>query len=236
MGFLDNSTNNIIVDAVLTDAGREALSKGDGSFQIVKFGFGDDEVDYTLIKKFGRTVGKQKIELNTPIFEAQTNENQALKHMLVTYSDPLIYRLPGLGLTSVAGSTTVSSNGNTTVEFQQTISGELSISGDAQDTVFLVTMDSKFLYLSNGGDSELLAAERHKSSDGFKTYQVSASGTRNSQQGAILSLNIRAKALSQNTFTYYGDTANKSQITTTVSVQGLKSGVRKDISMVVTQT
>ena len=63
MGFLDNSTNNIIVDAVLTDFGRELLARNDGSFSIVKFAFGDDEVDYTLIEKFGRTVGKQKIEL-----------------------------------------------------------------------------------------------------------------------------------------------------------------------------
>ena len=37
MGFLDNSTNNIIVDAVLTDYGRELLSRNDGSFSIVKF-------------------------------------------------------------------------------------------------------------------------------------------------------------------------------------------------------
>ena len=72
MGFLDNSTNNVIVDAVLTDYGRELLAQNDGSFSIVKFAFGDDEVDYSTIKKFGRTVGKEKIEKNTPVFEAQT--------------------------------------------------------------------------------------------------------------------------------------------------------------------
>ena len=36
MGFLDHSTNNIILDAVLTDAGREALARNDGSFEIIK--------------------------------------------------------------------------------------------------------------------------------------------------------------------------------------------------------
>ena len=46
MGFLDHSTNNIIVDAVLTDLGRLRLSQNDGSFSIVKFALGDDEVDY----------------------------------------------------------------------------------------------------------------------------------------------------------------------------------------------
>ena len=64
MGFLDNSTNNIIVDAVLTDYGRELLARNDGSFSVVKFAMGDDEVDYTIIRKFGRTVGKEKIEKN----------------------------------------------------------------------------------------------------------------------------------------------------------------------------
>ena len=62
MGFLDNSTNNIILDAVLTDLGRQALAKNDGSFSIFKFAFSDEEVDYGHIVNFGRTVGKEKIE------------------------------------------------------------------------------------------------------------------------------------------------------------------------------
>ena len=72
MGFLDHSTNNIIIDDVLTDKGRERLAKNNGTFRISHYSFGDDEVDYTIIKKFGRTVGKEKIEKNTPVFEAQT--------------------------------------------------------------------------------------------------------------------------------------------------------------------
>ena len=43
MGFLDNS-GDIILDAVLTDTGRMRLAKGDGSFKIVKFALGDDEI------------------------------------------------------------------------------------------------------------------------------------------------------------------------------------------------
>ena len=45
MGFLDNS-GDIILDAVLTDAGRERLARGDGSFKVVKFALGDDEINY----------------------------------------------------------------------------------------------------------------------------------------------------------------------------------------------
>lgn len=83
MGFLDNSTNNIILDTVLTDYGRQQLAAADSSFKITQYSFADDEVDYRLIKKYGRTVGKEKIEKNTPIFEALTNPSIALKYKLV---------------------------------------------------------------------------------------------------------------------------------------------------------
>lgn len=96
MGFLDHSTNNIIVDAVLTDLGRMRLSQNDSSFQIVKFAFGDDEIDYSIIKKFGLTVGREKIEKNTPIFEAQTNSNYALKHKLISQSNQAAMHIPVL--------------------------------------------------------------------------------------------------------------------------------------------
>ena len=45
MGFLDNS-GDIILDAVLTDLGRKRMAEGE--FRIVKFSFGDDEIDYSL--------------------------------------------------------------------------------------------------------------------------------------------------------------------------------------------
>ena len=45
MAFLDNS-GDIILDAVLTDAGRQRMAKGD--FSIVKFDLADDEINYEL--------------------------------------------------------------------------------------------------------------------------------------------------------------------------------------------
>ena len=88
MGFLDHSTNNIIIDAVLTDKGRQLLARNDGSFSITRFSFGDDEVDYSIIQKFGRTVGKEKIEKNTPVFEAQTNSDLGLKFRMMSVANP----------------------------------------------------------------------------------------------------------------------------------------------------
>lgn len=103
MGFLDHSTNNIIVDAVLTDRGREKLAQGNKVSEfIVYYGFADDEIDYTLVKKYGTIVGKEKIEKNTPIFEASTDSDTAVRYMLSTSSNPLVAQ-PTLELVSTQG-------------------------------------------------------------------------------------------------------------------------------------
>ena len=86
MGFLDHSTNNIIIDAVLTDKGRQILASQNG-FVITKFALGDGEVDYTIIQQYGRTVGKEKIEKNTPVFEGLTNPQLALPYRKVSLSN-----------------------------------------------------------------------------------------------------------------------------------------------------
>jgi len=85
MGFLDHTTNNIIVDAVLTDKGRQKLASASG-LNIKTYAFADTEVDYTLLKKYGEIVGKEKIEKNTPIFEANTGDSIGSRHSLLTDS------------------------------------------------------------------------------------------------------------------------------------------------------
>jgi hypothetical protein len=102
MGFLDHSSNNIILDAVLTDVGRQFLARNDGSFSIHKFALGDDEVNYGIISKYGRTVGKEKIEKNTPVFEALTNQGHSQKYRLISISNPNLLRLPSLSLSGDA--------------------------------------------------------------------------------------------------------------------------------------
>ena len=57
MAFLDN-TGDIILDAVLTDEGRKRLAQGDGSFRIVKFALGDDEIDYSLYRNNNNSAGR----------------------------------------------------------------------------------------------------------------------------------------------------------------------------------
>ncbi len=86
MGYLDNS-GDILLDAVLTDAGRARLAKGDGSFRIVKFALGDDEIDYSLYQVNANTGYEDLRILKLPIFEAFTNNTSTLNSKLLTYSN-----------------------------------------------------------------------------------------------------------------------------------------------------
>ena len=85
MGYLDNSS--ITVDAILTRRGRELLSSAGGAgFQITQFALGDDEIDYSLYNENhpdGSEYYGEAIE-NLPIIEAFPDENNIMRHKLVT--------------------------------------------------------------------------------------------------------------------------------------------------------
>lgn len=150
MGFLDHSTNNIIVDAVLTDLGREKLAQGNKVSEfIVWYGFADDEIDYTLTKKYGTIVGKEKIEKNTPIFEASTNSNTAVRYLLSTSSNPLVAQ-PTLELVSTQGSISPSKNSSLNISMTDT---ENILNAIAYDIVY----DPRFITFEGN----------------YQTYQVS---------------------------------------------------------------
>jgi len=99
MAFLDNS-GDIILDAVLTDAGRFRLAKGDGSFKIVKYAFADDEIDYNKYNK-DHLSGSAYYDLDilkTPVLEAFTNNTSNMKHKLLSIPRTNLLYLPVLNL------------------------------------------------------------------------------------------------------------------------------------------
>ena len=102
MAFLDNS-GDIILDAVLTDTGRARLAKGDGTFKIAKFAFGDDEIDYSSYNG-NNASGSAYYDLEilqTPIFEAFTNNGSTMKSKLVSLTNNNLLFLPVLKLNQV---------------------------------------------------------------------------------------------------------------------------------------
>lgn len=108
MAFLDNS-GDIILDAVLTDAGRKRLAAGDGSFRVVSYAFGDDEINYALYDK-NHVSGSAYYDLEimkTPIFEAFTNNMSSMKSKLLSISRTNLLYLPIIKVnTGTSNSTT----------------------------------------------------------------------------------------------------------------------------------
>jgi len=106
MGFLDNS-GDIILDAVLTDTGRMRLARGDGSFKIVKFALGDDEINYELYDK-NNANGSAYYDLEilqSPVLEAFTDNAASMKSKLVSIPRNNLLYLPVLKLNEVFDTT-----------------------------------------------------------------------------------------------------------------------------------
>lgn len=239
MGFLDHSTNNIIIDAVLTDYGRKLLAENQGAFKIAFFSLGDDEVDYTTIRKYGRTVGKEKIAKNTPIFEAQTSSSNAMKHRLITLPDPLVNKMPNMSLTlgsgaepnTSLGTDAVKLTGTTeeaTLNFKQNMPGDQSVPIGLTDSSFTILVNSRFLAI--GGNKANLVDTQANSKIASYTIPASSTDTKNA---ASVEIKVMRKQLDDTTYTQFGDYSNKNQITSILSIIGDQSGLRKDIKVTI---
>lgn len=238
MGFLDHSTNNIIVDAVLTRKGREFLANNDGSFSIVKFALGDDEVDYSIIKQYGRTVGKEKIEKNTPILEGMTNGAHALKYRCLslspaTFGGALFYPIPSFfGDSSLINNNVVklSTINQTTKEFEFRLSmeDETSLPEDFQAGNFEILLDGNVVLL--GGE---VAEFTHP--DGTSSYEISPSSVSNSRVSVRPTLAIKRSLGSTSTFNFY-KVKSESYVRTFVTVRHRNSGITKTIEVQIYNT
>src|SRR3990167_4407459 len=201
MGFLDGSTNNIILDSVLTNEGRRALANG--TFSITKFAVGDNgEIDYGIIKRFGRTVGSEKIQKASPVFEASTNAEHALKYKLISVSNPNLIRLPNLSLTGEGLTSDVLSMGKTTtrrrtITISQTIQNEDSIDVELRDQLFVITMNNLFLQVSGESPDNI-------DGNNIATYLIGRDTTTTAQGGSRLTITFEVKNIPNSLFTTFG--------------------------------
>jgi hypothetical protein len=223
MGFLDHSTNNIIIDAVLTNLGREFLARNDGSFSITKFALGDDEIDYTVIEKFGRTVGREKVEKNTPIFESLTSGNLAIKNKLISASTPTLTKLPGFSLTgpdsnntvALTRTTTASTTTNeSTIIVEQSQAGGGTVPTDLQDAAIVLECNNLFVSVKG-------AVPETINSDNIATYVIIKNPTTLSGNRSQFTFTLQAKNVSTALFNSYGD---NSTVDIPVTASGISSG------------
>ena len=167
MAFLDNS-GDIILDAVLTDTGRMRLAKGDGSFNIVKFALGDDEINYELYdKNHASGSAYYDIEiLQSPVLEAFTNNTSTLKSKLLSISRTNLLYLPEIKFDSseakgaLAG--TATTNNILSVAVDETTVNSLKVSGNLISGVIdgddLTTMQGSSINFDQGIAGEGLGA------------------------------------------------------------------------------
>ena len=229
MGFLAQDTNNIIIDAVLTDLGRQKLAAG--TFSIIKFAAGDDEVDYGMITRYGRTVGQEKIEKNTPVFEAITNNKLALMHPLVSIPDPNRYTLPSFVVTGLTTNTiTLGTSTNTTanVLVRQTLAGGEAIPQELVDNQFMVVCDDRFIRIV--GSTPVIDRNR------MATYIVTRDGALSSQGGAQVTIPVNAKAITSASFQIYAQPgAARTIIRSGMRVTGMSTGTMVEFVAQITQ-
>ena len=225
MGFLDLSTSGIILDAVLTDKGRELLADGIGQFSIAKFAFSDEEVDYGIIESFGRTVGKEKIEKNTPVLEASTSGNLAQRYRLRSINNDALSLLPTVTVTSGLTSDVLSLTRNTlgggktshAVTISQAMTQGVTIDPDLTDFSYRVTIDNLFLTI------------RGRVPDSVDTNNVAVytlkGGAVTNQNLSSVTFTIVAKSISDRIFTTYSSLVGQtSTVTRNIGISGVNSG------------
>jgi len=232
MGFLDHSTNNIIVDAVLTDRGRELLAAQNSSsvrFNITKFSLSDDEVDYTIIKKYGRTVGKEKIIKNTPIFEAQTKAYLAQKYRLISLSDAVLTTLPTITVSPAA----LTFNRQIVAQQRQTVRVDTLMSNavipaELADENYFVTIPSKLLSITPS-KKEIDIDESTSLLNA--TYLVEGNIKSGNATEAQFTLQVNS-TIDDTLLSVYGD--GSGNISALISIVGANSGSRQDLTFTIT--
>lgn len=233
MGFLDRSGSDIVVDAVLTDVGREKLARNDGSFNIVGYVFGDDEIDYS---QFNPSTGSAFIDqqiLETPVFEAFSNELLAINSRLMTITNPNLKYLPVLasdGTGVSIGEEKGLSAGSTIRFFQQTNQNARVVPPEIQDSGFKIELSNELLSIEDQVPSEI-------SSYNTATYILPRDPSLiQSSQGSQITFKVRVQSLSNATWTKLGvGSVGSRTITTKVKATGLTSGLSSEFTVTINE-
>lgn len=229
MGLIDNG-GNILIDAVLTDIGREFLARNDGSFEIVRFALGDDEIDYSLFTANTGSLQQDTNILNTPVFEANINEKIALRSPLLSISNPDLRYLPSLTADNAAitlGERTDSQVGKS-FGFSQTTTSGRTVPSEIIDGSFLLQVNNDLLFIEKQTPTNIAPY-------GTAQYVVSRTAVGNNQ-GAQVAFNVAVQALSSDLWSTLGTgTVGSRTISTKVKCIGTLSGLNAEISVTISE-
>ena len=228
MGYNDNSTD-FYIDVTLTDVGRRALARNDGSFAVTRFRFGDDEIDYRDWNALTGSDSKDAKILDTPIFEALTNETVALRNPLITIRNSSLRYLPQMAANpntvSLKERTDSAGGGASVTVSQQTTRSQAIIPAELVDVNYLIEVDNDLVYIPR---------ETPVSVQPFGTakYVLPADpSVTTSANGTQCVFTLRVQTLSTEVFDILaGATATQPRtIYTTVLARGQQSGLEVQI-------
>ena len=230
MGFLDNS-GDIFIDAVLTDEGRERLARNDGTFAIVRWRPGDDEIDYRFWNALTGSDNKDLKILDTPVFEAFSNEGIALRYPLITIQNARLQFLPELvAKPSQVGlqEQTDSIGGGVDVSISQQLPRSQTIlPAEIIDVNYQVELDNDLIFLSNVTPIAITPYGRAR-------YIIPGTG-KTSAGGTECKFNVRVQTLTSEVFDILvGASATKPRtITTDMIITGQQSGMNTKINVTI---
>ncbi len=229
MGLLRQDTTNVEVDTVITTLGSQCLARGD--FSIYSFSLGDDEVNYNIIEEYGQTVGREKIEKNTPVFEALRNPNLSLRSNLVSLSNPNQLYLPVLsvsaGLLSSTNYITLARQSSVPVNLTQQIQqGAAQIPSEIVDNLYIIFVNRLFLGIANQTpvNSDTLASNPALNT---ARYEITSGGP-------SANFSLVARSIPAATYSTYSAFSSGEYIKTYIRIIGRNSGITKDIEVRIT--
>lgn len=234
MGFQDNS-DDVFIDAVLTDLGRQKLARNDGSFEIVSYRLGDDEIDYRFWNELTGSDSKDRKILDSPVFEAFTNENIALRYPLITIRNARLQYLPKFTAkpSSVAlTEQTDSVGGGADIIVSQDITRSQTIlPAEIVDVNYSVEVDNDLLFVHDEIPVSITPF-------GTAKYIIPATpGRTTSVAGTEVKFNLRVQTLTTEAFDVLvgSNVAKPRTINTSIFVVGQQSGMNIKIPVTITE-
>lgn len=232
MGFIPRD-GDIIVDAVLTDIGRQKLARNDGSFRVVSYVFCDDEIDYGL---FNPSTGSSYVDeqiLNMPVFEANVNERLSGNYPLITITNPNLKYLPTLATDNASitiGEESGQSAGTTVRFYQNTNQNARVVPVEIQDSGFSLEIPSDLLYVENETPTDVTPY-------GTSLYILQRdSALIQASQGSQVTFKVRPQSLTNTTWSTLGlGTAPNRTITTKIKCKGINSGLSAVMTVVISE-
>jgi hypothetical protein len=216
MGYLNNQV--VTIDAILTKKGRELLAKNDGSFRITQFALADDEIDYTLYNPThpsGSAFYGEAIN-NMPLLEAFPDESQIMKYKLVTLPRGTA-KLPILDL------------GYSAITLKQGAS--LAITPQTLNYLGNAQIFETSGYIATIADVRLLSTF---TGVGLDTDPINAADITSTTLGTNVSRTIKGTQINLRATTVNTLFGSNNQISTTITFQGIDSGARITIPLIIT--